>query len=83
MLHITDVAYLEEYRLWLAFDNGVSGQVDLGGELWGEMFAPLLDRAAFAEVALDRELGTIAWKNGADLAPEYLLERLQREEVAA
>ncbi|MEO5345121.1 MAG: DUF2442 domain-containing protein, partial [Magnetococcus sp. YQC-9] len=70
MLHVTEVAYLGEYRLWLAFDNGVSGQVDLGGELWGEMFTPLLDRTAFAEVALDQELGTIAWRNGADLAPE-------------
>lgn len=83
MLHITDVAYLGEYRLWLVFDNGVAGQVDLGGELWGEIFTPLLDRMTFAEVAVNLELGTIAWRNGADLAPEYLLDRLQWDEVAA
>ncbi|MEO5334232.1 MAG: DUF2442 domain-containing protein [Magnetococcus sp. YQC-5] len=76
MLHITDVKYLGDYRLWLAFDNGASGEVELEQELWGNMFAPLLDKAAFASVHVNRELGTIAWANGADLAPEFLLDQL-------
>ena len=82
MLHVTDVKYLGDYRLWLMFDNGAAGRVELEPELWGEMFAPLKDKAAFASVRVDRELGTIAWNNGADLAPEFLLDRLQQQAVA-
>jgi hypothetical protein len=40
------------------------------------MFAPLKDRAKFAAFKLNPELGTIVWENGADLAPEFLHDRL-------
>ncbi|MBN2464849.1 DUF2442 domain-containing protein [candidate division WOR-3 bacterium] len=40
------------------------------------LFAPLKDRAKFAALRLDPELGTIVWENGADLAPEFLYDRL-------
>ena len=36
------------------------------------MFKPLKDKKVFASVKLDKDLDTIAWENGADLAPEYL-----------
>lgn len=82
MLHVADVNYLDDYRLWLRFDNGTVGTVDLEQELWGEMFSPLHDKTIFASVRLDQELGTIVWANGADLAPEFLLTRLRQEAVA-
>ncbi|MEO5364587.1 MAG: DUF2442 domain-containing protein [Magnetococcus sp. DMHC-8] len=82
MLHVTDVKYLGDYRLWLMFDNMADGIVDLEPELWGEVFAPLKEKTAFSAVRVDRELGTIVWNNGADLAPEFLLERLHQEAVA-
>lgn len=82
MVHVIGVNCLEGYRLWLEFDNGAIGQVELESELWGEMFAPLKDQGTFASVKVDPELGTIVWNNGADLAPEFLLERLQQEGVS-
>jgi hypothetical protein len=39
------------------------------------MFEPLRDVAYFARVAVDAELGTIVWPNGADLAPDVLHEQ--------
>jgi len=33
ILHTTEVKYLGEYQLWLVFNNGESGQIDLGQEL--------------------------------------------------
>ena len=36
------------------------------------MFGPLRDPAAFAGARVDPELRTVAWPNGADLAPEFL-----------
>ena len=79
-LHVTNVEYLEDYKLKLTFDNGVSGIVDLEAELWGEVFEPLRDKAIFQQVSLTSR--TIEWPNGADFAPEYLLELIRAEEVA-
>lgn len=73
-LHVTDVKYLEEYRLHLRFNNGVSKIVDLCNELDGEIFEPLIDVHFFQQVYLNTETGTIEWANGADFAPEFLLE---------
>jgi hypothetical protein len=81
MLHVNQAKYLNDYRVWLAFDNGVSGVCDLLPELWGEMFEPLKDKNLFATVILDPVLKTIKWDNGADLAPEFLLELVTQQET--
>ena len=40
------------------------------------MFAPLADVDRFKAFKVDAELGTIVWDTGADLAPEFLRDRL-------
>lgn len=77
ILHVTDVQYLQNYQLKLTFNDGVAGVVDLSNELWGEMFEPLQDTTLFSRVRLDKELDTIVWDNGADLAPEFLRNLIQ------
>jgi hypothetical protein len=76
-IHVIEVEYLDEYKLKLTFNNGVSGIVDLGPELYGEIFEPLRDIKVFQQVVLTSR--TIEWPNGADFAPEFLLERVQAE----
>ncbi len=80
-IHITDVEYLNDYRLRLRFSDGVEGVVDLQPELYGEVFEPLLDRQLFRQVFLTSR--TIEWPNGADFAPEFLLSLVQTEELVA
>ncbi|WP_409419612.1 DUF2442 domain-containing protein [Marinomonas sp. RS-M-Aa-14] len=82
MLHITSAKYLSGYKLWIAFDDGTSGEVDLANELKGSMFEPLKDLAEFQNVSVDPELETIVWPNGADLAPEFL-KVLQKKQSSA
>jgi len=48
-----------DYRIWLKFEDGVEGEVDLEDELWGEVFEVLKDKARFAELSLDGELETV------------------------
>lgn len=72
MLHITAAKHLSGYKLWIAFDDGTAGEVDLGGVLTGPLFAPLLNAELFRQVKVDAELETVVWPNGADLAPEFL-----------
>lgn len=77
ILHITDAKHLRDYQLWLKFNDGSEGIVDLVGELWGTVFEPVKDLTLFSQVKLDTELSTVAWPNGADLAPEFLYELLK------
>ncbi len=74
MLHVKFVKYISDYKLWVVFDDGTSGEVDLDGVLDGPIFEPLKDLAIFKRVAVDPELETVVWPNGADLAPEFLKE---------
>lgn len=71
-LHVVSVEHLGGHRLAVSFTDGTEREVDLSGELDGEVFAPLRDESAFAEVYVDAETGTITWPNGADVAPEFL-----------
>lgn len=83
-LHTTHVEPRPGYRLFVRFNNGVSGEVDLSSELWGEMFEPLRDESLFATARHDEIMETVVWANGADLAPEFLLDliRSQHREAA-
>lgn len=78
-LHITDFDYLDGYKLRLEFSNGIAGVVDLEAELYGEIFDPLRDQKLFRQVYLTSR--TIEWPNGADLAPEYLLDLVQTQQA--
>jgi Protein of unknown function (DUF2442) len=76
---VVDVEVVGEHRLRLAFDDGVSGELDASNWDWRAVFEPLRDPAYFARVELDDELGSIRWPSGADIAPETLHLRLARE----
>lgn len=73
------VKYVEEYRIYLEFEDGVCGEIDLKGELTGEIFEPLKDKSFFKKFKLNSELNTITWPNGADLAPEFLYKKAQKK----
>jgi hypothetical protein len=74
LLHVTEARYLRDYIIWLRFNDGTEGEVDLSGELEGEVFGPLKDIRKFKSFKVDPLLQTIVWENGADLAPEFLYE---------
>ena len=72
MLHVVAAKYVEKKTVWLSFDDGASGEVDLSDYLIGPVFEHLKDDAEFSKVVFDEELETIVWPNGADFAPEFL-----------
>lgn len=71
-LHIVEAKYIEEYKVQVKFNDGREGVADLSDALKGTVFAPLKDRSRFSRLTVDKELETIVWPNGADLAPEYV-----------
>ena len=72
MLHVKSAKHISNFILWVSFDDGTSGNIDLKDSLNGSMFLPLKDINVFSKVSVDPELETVVWPNGADLAPEFL-----------
>jgi hypothetical protein len=71
---VTAARVVDGYRVELTFSDGVRGVVDLADRIVsrGGVFAPLEDPEFFRRVAVDNELGTIVWPNGADFCPDML-----------
>jgi hypothetical protein len=83
MLEVTRVEYVEGYKIRVFFNNGECGDVDLKDSLWGPMFEPLKEIAAFQRFTVSEVLHTLCWENGADLAPEFLYEKMVEQASAA
>lgn len=78
-IQITEAKYLDGYRVEVMFNNGKKGVADFSDNLKGPVFEPLLDLSLFSRLAVDRELGTIVWPNGADVAPEFIYYKAFRD----
>ena len=57
--------------LEIRFKDGVRTAVDLGDLAWVRVFESLRDPELFRQAFVDPEAGTVAWPNGADVAPEF------------
>ena len=77
MPEVVNAQYRREFIIHLRFADGTEGEVDLGGELYGEVFEPLKDPAVFREFTIHPEFHTLCWPNGADFAPEFLYAKVQ------
>ena len=77
LVSVTKAEYKNEFQIFLQFDDGVTGIVDLNNHLDGEIFEPLKNPEYFKKFSLDN--WTIGWANGADFAPEFLYELIQKE----
>lgn len=73
-LHVLQARYLGGHKVWLSFNDGAAGEIDLASELYGEVFEPLQDVEFFKSFNLEGH--TLSWSNGADFAPEFLREHL-------
>ena len=75
--HVKEAKYLHDYVLWLRFNDGSEGEVDLINELDGEVFESLKNKNNFRNFTVDPDLETVVWSNGADMAPEFLYDKMK------
>lgn len=77
MNKVIEINYQQGYIFNIVFDDGTCGNVDFS-EYIGKwpIFEPLRDLNLFKSATIDG--GTIAWENGADIAPESLYEKLSQ-----
>lgn len=80
---VVAVHHVRDRVLHVAFDDGVAGEVDLGGQLEGPAFADVMaDDEQFAQVYVDKAAGTLNWPPGnLDLAPEVLHDQIERRKA--
>lgn len=77
MPRLVEARYVRDFVVWVRFNDGSEGEVDLAGKLQGPVFEPLQDPAYFRSFTLSPDLHTLVWSNGADIAPEFLHERVR------
>jgi len=84
MLGITKVSLEGDYTVYVEFNNGQNGIINLKTELekdHREIIHELLDLKIFNTVKLWHR--TLAWDNGVDFAPEYLYEQISNQKKVA
>jgi len=73
---VIEVRPLEGLKLWLRFEDGAEGVVDLAEFDLPGILQTLKDPEVFAKAYVDPELGTVAWPGGIDLDPLVLYARI-------
>jgi hypothetical protein len=83
MVWIKEADCVEDYKINVTFNNGESGIIDLREVIYNDkrqIFRELVDITKFRQFQVDFD--TIVWKNGLDLAPEFLYSFLVQSEHA-
>ena len=70
--NVVRAKYDAAFRIRLTFNDGIEASVDFRPWLSGPVFEPLKQVAYFRRFFVDG--GTVAWPNGADIAPETLYD---------
>jgi hypothetical protein len=75
-----EVKALPGYRIWLRYDDGAQGEIDLSDIAGRGVFRALTNPAVFAAVRLGSH-GAIEWSPDLDLCPDAMYLRLTGKTV--
>jgi len=80
---VIEAHYIKDFKIYLKFNTGEAGEVDLRDVVYKyENAAPLRDPACFSKFYLD-SWPTLAWECGFDIAPESLYFRATKGKQVA
>jgi len=69
MVKILEVKARQNYRLWIRFENGTEGELDLSSLVGKGVFSYWNDPANFEKVYIG-ESGQISWSDELDICPD-------------
>jgi hypothetical protein len=74
---IVEARARNEFRLWVKFEDGLEGEVDLSDLVGRGVFKRWKENPSeFARVSVDADSGTVVWPGGLDVAPDALYEEI-------
>jgi len=77
MVWVVRAELKDNYRVFVEFNDGISGIIDFKEKLTNDhrqIVKDLLDLNKFKTVKVNMD--TLCWDNGVDFAPEYLYEKI-------
>ena len=81
LIDVVKVTVLDGFRVRLLFEDGLVREIDLDPYLSGPVFEPVRNPKYFRRVRVDRESGTIAWPNGADICRDTLYHAIPHDKL--
>lgn len=72
---------LSNYRVWIRFDDGLEGEIDLSHLVGKGVFEAWNSVEFFNQVRIDPKSDTLAWGDEIDLDPYVLRELLESSET--
>ena len=79
--HVIEAKYVNDFKIWVRFNDGLSGEIDFSHELDSPIFEPLKDKTYFNQFSV--RYNTISWENDADFVPEFLREKIIQQQTPA
>jgi hypothetical protein len=74
---IVDAKARDGFTLWVKFEDGLEGEVDLAHLVGQGVFRRWADDPSeFARLRVDNESGTVTWPGGLDVAPDAIYQRI-------
>lgn len=67
-LDVVEVQPRQGWKIWVRFEDGVAGEVDVGDLRDAPMFAALRDRRVFESVYVHPELKMVCWGEDLEIA---------------
>ncbi len=80
LLQVEKADYLDKYKLYVKFNDGTEGKVDLENTIFNDsrqIFKELRNKEIFKNFKI--ALNTICWCNDLDLAPEYIKDKVSEQ----
>lgn len=72
LYQVVDFNIVDDYVVWVKFDDETEQIIDFEPVLHGEIWGPLRDIDLFNQVMIDPIAHTLSWPDGADFDPETL-----------
>lgn len=80
---LEQATYVAGYTLHVRYAGELEADVDLSDMLDHPFYAPLRDKKLFAQVRVDAEVPVLVWPNQIDLSPEFLYDRVLKQQKTA
>ena len=76
---VVEVEARDNFRLWVRFEDGLQGEVDLTELVGKGVFRRWVENPTeFSQARVDLESGTVVWPGGLDVAPDRLYSDVAR-----